>query len=156
MLSHPCGRERPILWPMSRDYWSWLTWPRHSDPFRYHLWGRLSNKLKAIGATTWSPICGEVRHQDRSATPIAFQMTFPVPKKHWKESKIYSYSAFKFKFHLMISGDVSLLFLTSLLIIQNIRSRVFPSRLILKVRKHLKKKAYKNSIRRGFFRIWIK
>lgn len=57
--------------------------------------------------------CGDVRQQNWSATPFAFQMTFPIPMKHWKESKIYSYSAFKFKFHLIIWGDVSLLFLTS-------------------------------------------
>lgn len=68
-------------------------------------------------------------------------MTFPIPAKHWKESKIYSYSAFKFKFHLMILGDVSLLLLTSILIIQNIRSRVFPSRLILQSEKTFKEKS---------------
>lgn len=41
----------------------------------------------------------------------------------------------------MISGDVSLLFLTSFLIIQNIRSRVFPSRLILQSEKTFKEKS---------------
>lgn len=50
LCSHIHAVEKAPIWrPLSRDYWSWLTWPRHLDPRRYHL---LSNKLKAIEATT--------------------------------------------------------------------------------------------------------
>lgn len=72
---------------------------------------------------------------------IRFSNDFSNSNEALKRIENLFFSAFKFKFHLMISGDVSLLFLTSVLIIQNIRSRVFPSRLILQSEKTFKEKS---------------